>query len=136
MRLARVGIERVSGFLEDGIAGWARAGLELTFIEQIPVAELQARKQSRAVPRIFDVRRPAEWSAGRIPGAELKPLDQLRSSLESLGRDLPVAVCCKGGYRSTIACSLLESAGFTEVFNVVGGFDAWVGAGLPVESGA
>jgi hydroxyacylglutathione hydrolase len=45
---------------------------------------------------------------------------------------LPIAVHCKGGYRSMIACSLLQRAGFRNVINVMGGFDAWQQANLPV----
>jgi len=139
LRLARVGIERVAGVLENGIPGWAAAGQELTFTDQIPAAHLQAEREDDAALRVLDVRGPAEWNAGRIPGAELHPLDQLQAWLATTGsggRDVPVAVCCRGGYRSTIACSLLESAGFTEILNVMGGFDAWAKAGLPVEKSA
>jgi rhodanese-related sulfurtransferase len=52
--------------------------------------------------------------------------------MSSLDPAAPLAVHCKGGYRSTIACSLLESAGFTHITNVAGGMDAWTAAGLPL----
>jgi len=133
MRLARVGIEHVAGVLQGGIAGWARAGLPLIDTEQLTVSELVSRRDDEGHLRVIDVRRPAEFSAGRIPGAELHPLDQLRSSIDSLNGGSALAVCCKGGYRSAIACSLLESEGIEQVINVIGGFDAWSTAGLPVE---
>jgi hydroxyacylglutathione hydrolase len=82
--------------------------------------------------RIVDVRRAPEWSGGHIPGAELHSLDRLRTSLSELDRGTTLAVHCKGGYRSMIACSLLQANGFERVINVLGGFDAWAGAGLPV----
>ena len=81
--------------------------------------------------QIVDVRRPAEWEAGHIRGAELLPLDQLVSRLGELDPARPVAVHCKGGYRSAIACSLLQRAGFDQVMNLTGGYDAWRACGLP-----
>ena len=130
MRLARVGIDRVVGVLEDGIAGWAGAGLPLTMTEQITVQELKERQGELAV---LDVRRPAEWAGGHIAGAVPRPLDKLKSAMKDLDRRCPTAVHCKSGYRSAIACSLLEAAGFARPINVVGGYDAWVGAGLETE---
>jgi glyoxylase-like metal-dependent hydrolase (beta-lactamase superfamily II)/rhodanese-related sulfurtransferase len=126
-RLARVGIERIVGGLEDGIQGWARAGLPLARTEQIPVHELRAMAAGGDIC-IVDVRRKAEWEAGHIPGAVLHPLDSLRATMNSLPRDGNLAVHCKGGYRSMIACSLLQAAGFERVTNVLGGFDAWQAA--------
>ena len=129
LRLARVGIERVEGVLENGIGAWGEADLPLSITPQISVQDLDAR---RADFTIVDVRMQSEWNAGHIPGARLHPLANLRASMSSLDPAAPLAVHCKGGYRSTIACSLLESAGFTHITNVAGGFDAWTAAGLPV----
>lgn len=133
-RLARVGIERVAGFIDDGVAGWVREGLPLEGTDQISVQELHEQLSNHAAIRIVDVRRPGEWNAGHIEHAVLHPLDSLHQSLGSLDRDELIAVHCKSGYRSAIACSILQSEGFTRVMNVPGGFDAWSGAGLPVVS--
>lgn len=133
LRLARVGIERVLGKLQDGIAGWARADLPWAEIDQIPVQDLSAEMAADPELTVVDVRRPAEWNQGHLPHAVLQPLDQLRIGLASLDPEKPTAVHCKGGYRSTIACSLLEAHGFKKLMNVLGGFDAWSAAGLPVE---
>ncbi len=130
MRLARVGIERVAGILEGGVAGWARAGLELGMIDQITVHEL---KEQRGELLVVDVRGPREWSSGHIPGALLQPLDKLKIGMEELDRRRAMALHCKGGYRSAIACSLLEAAGFEQPINVIGGYDAWVAAGFETE---
>jgi rhodanese-related sulfurtransferase/glyoxylase-like metal-dependent hydrolase (beta-lactamase superfamily II) len=129
LRLARVGIERVEGLLEGGITAWDEADLPLAITPQIAVKELDAR---RADFTIVDVRMQSEWNAGHIPGACLHPLANLRATLASLDPNTPTAVHCKGGYRSTIACSLLESAGFSQLRNVAGGIDAWIAAGLPL----
>jgi hydroxyacylglutathione hydrolase len=132
-RLARVGIERLAGFVEDGIAGWVRAGLPLEETGQISVQELQASRDGEDELLILDVRRPAEWKDGRVPGATHIPLDELRKRLPELNRRRTVAVYCKSGYRSSIACSLLQASGFPRVLNVQGGFDAWFGGSFEVE---
>ena len=130
LRLARVGIERVVGKVEEGIPGWARAGLPLAEIEQITVQDLEAEMARNAELAVVDVRRSSEWSQGRIPGAVLRPLDQLRTGLGSLDPAKLTAVHCKSGYRSAIACSLLQAHGFERAMNVLGGFDAWSAGGL------
>lgn len=133
LRLARVGIERVTGYLAGGIAGWVAAGLAVEPLPQISVQELHDRlDHDPDGMQVVDVRRQAEWSDGHIREAILQPLDRLRSTLDDLDRRRPVAVHCKGGYRSSIAASLLQGAGFQEVHNVTGGFDAWRTCALPV----
>jgi glyoxylase-like metal-dependent hydrolase (beta-lactamase superfamily II)/rhodanese-related sulfurtransferase len=131
-RLARVGIDVEAGYLEDGVEGWKRAGFEPAQTPQVSVAELSQRA-GREVD-VLDVRREAEWQAGHIAGAETWPVDRFGAQMPPLRRDRPVAVHCKSGYRSMIACSLLEKAGYGNVINVVGGFDAWQAAGLAVTS--
>jgi hydroxyacylglutathione hydrolase len=113
-----------------GVAGWAEARLPLALTQQITVQDLAPEVGHFA---ILDVRRAPEFKSGHIPGALPHPLDGLSKTLEQLDRKAPVAVNCKGGYRSAIACSLLEAAGFENVVNVMGGFDAWAAAGLKVE---
>jgi hydroxyacylglutathione hydrolase len=125
MRLARVGIDRVSGGLKDGMAGWTGPVAQ---IAQITVEELRGELPEI---QIIDVRRRPEWDEGHIEGAMLMPLNQLTAQLASLDRTRRVAVHCKGGYRSAIAASLIQRAGFESVANVIGGFDAWRACGLP-----
>jgi glyoxylase-like metal-dependent hydrolase (beta-lactamase superfamily II)/rhodanese-related sulfurtransferase len=129
LRLARVGIDAESGYLENEIAGWKAAGLELATTAQVTVQELQARRPSLPV---LDVRREGEWKAGHLEGASWHALDDFGRNMPLLDSTQPVAVHCKSGYRSMIACSLLERAGYRNVVNVVGGFDAWQSAQLPV----
>jgi len=131
LRLARVGIEDPRGFLQGGIAAWKQAGLPVADVPQITVQELSQRRSARL--QLLDVRREAEWQAGHIEAAEWFPLDNFKISAPELDLSAPVAVHCQGGYRSMIACSLLQRAGIENVINVAGGFDAWRQAGLPVE---
>jgi len=128
IRLARVGIEKLCGYLQGGVAAWQKDGLP---IAQFPEISVQSLRERRRDLRLIDVRREGEWKAGHIDGAEWFPLDNLTKTLPSGDRDAPIAVHCKSGYRSAIACSLLQRAGFTNVSNVLGGFDAWQAASLP-----
>lgn len=130
LRLSRVGIEDVRGYLVGGVGAWQKAGLPLVTTQQISVQELQDKLRGDRV-RVLDVRRESEWQAGHIAHAFNKPLDAFPQSLPETGDVQPVAVHCKSGYRSMIACSLLERAGYRDVLNLDGGFDAWQAAGLP-----
>jgi hydroxyacylglutathione hydrolase len=135
MRLARVGIERTIGYVQGGMNAWVAAGME---VERIPQLTPQQFSSTIADPRVqlVDVRRPAEWAADHITGAIHMPLNHLLRTLDELDRTRPVAVHCKSGYRSSIATSLLQRAGFQDVVNLSGGFDAWCGAGLQPTSEA
>ena len=135
LRLARVGIEDVAGYLDGGPAAWQQLGFPLQSLPQITVEELNARLRGDA-PLVLDVRRESEWDAGHISGAEWYPLDRFKAALPPIELDRSIAVHCAGGYRSVIACSLLQRAGYNNVINVIGGFDAWREAQLPAETGA
>jgi hydroxyacylglutathione hydrolase len=132
LRLTRVGIENVTGYLEDGLAGWTREGMPVEQTSQITAEQLhQFVQDDPSGVQIVDVRRPTEWQEGHVHSARHKPLDKLTSLLSDLDTQKPLAVYCKGGYRSAIASSLLQRAGYAQVMNVVGGFDAWLACGLP-----
>ena len=134
LRLTRVGIEVLGGYLHGGVAAWKQTGLPTATIAQMTAAELDARLKSQNM-QVLDVRREPEWEAGHIEGANWWPLDNFRVAPPEMDHEAPVAVHCKGGYRSMIASSLLQRAGFKNVINVVGGLDAWLQAKLPTVSG-
>lgn len=134
VRLARVGIEVLDGNLAGGVAAWQQAGLPLATVAQIDVQELSSRLPTGKV-QVLDVRREPEWETAHIADATWWPLDNFKVSPPEIDHDVPLAVHCKGGYRSMIASSLLQRAGFRHVLNVVGGFDAWQQAKLPCVSG-
>ena len=130
LRLARVGIENVVGHLADGVTGWIRNGFELEYIPQLTVQEfVELREQERVA--VLDVREPGEVSEGVIESATCIPLGKLKSRTGELDRNRLLVVYCRGGYRSSIATSLLRRAGFRDIANLIGGFDAWKAAGLP-----
>jgi hydroxyacylglutathione hydrolase len=135
MRLARVGLERVSGHLERGLLSWQEDGREIATLDQWPVDELRAQIAERGAElQVIDVRRPGEYRAGHVPGARSLPLDRLEAEAASLDRSRPLAVVCQSGYRSSTACSVLQRHGFTDLVNVAGGTAAWVAAGHPSET--
>jgi hydroxyacylglutathione hydrolase len=133
VRLARVGIEALDGFLAGGVAAWKQAGFPVATITQITPDDLQARLRAGGI-QVLDVRREPEWDAAHLEGATWWPLDNFKVAAPEIDRDVPLAVHCKSGYRSMIAASLLERAGFANILNVAGGFDAWQQAKLPYVS--
>jgi len=137
VRLARVGIENTAGYLDGGILAWQEDERPLGEVSQISVLQLEEELRERPDGmQVIDVRRPMEWKTGHLERARLKPLHQLRESLSDLDHGKPVAAHCKGGYRSSIATSILKGAGFKDVMNVVGGLDAWQAHNLPVVAGS
>ena len=136
MRLARVGLENVKGYLHGGMEAWSQAGFEMMSVPQRSAAELRRLMDEQEELQIIDVRRAAEYASGHVPGAASAPLaPQLATSLARLNLDpvRPTAVICAGGYRSSAACSLLEQHGFHHLYNIKGGTGAWIDAGYPVE---
>jgi len=144
MRLARVGIEHIVGYLDGGISAWQRSGRQVAQFAQISAGELRQLLVREPGMQLVDVRRAAEWDAGHIAQARLAPLNKfaallgsdssaVKNLLPDFETDRPVIVHCQGGYRSAIAASLLERAGFSMVVNVIGGFDAWKLQRFPME---
>ena len=133
VRLARVGIDAEPGYIVDATSEWTGAGFDLNTLSQMTVTDLVERRSQQPM-QVLDVRREAEWKAGHIADAELCPLDRFAHQIPWLDKTTPVAVHCKSGYRSMIACSLLQKAGYHNITNVMGGFDAWTEAKLPYKS--
>lgn len=134
MRLARVGLENVQGYLQDGLESWRAAGFEVATVPQISVAELHELLQREDDLQVIDVRRPAEYESGHVGPAVTAPLGELQKTVAGL-RVVPTqktAVICAGGYRSSAATSILEQHGFTNLLNVTGGTGAWIKAGYEV----
>jgi len=136
LRLSRVGLDDVAGYLEGGVLAWDRAGLPLASVPQITVDELRALLRESGGLQVVDVRRPSEFAAGHVARALSCPLDRLERELGALDPARPTAVMCAGGYRSSAGTSLLRRHGFRDLRNVVGGMSAWTAAGYPVEESA
>ncbi len=133
-RLARVGLDSVKGYLDDGMLAWDKAGFEVERIEQMPVDELKRQFDERADLRLIDVRRPGEYENGHAPTAVNAQLARLEKCVGQFDPNRPTAVICQSGYRSSAATSILARRGFKRLYNVVGGTTAWVNAGYASES--
>ncbi len=129
LRLARVGLEDVAGALDGSIFRWIEAGKPVQSLDQISAADLDGWLGDNTT--ILDVREATEHASGAIPGAVSIPLPDLKSRISELDPANTVVVHCKGGYRSSCAASILQSAGFPAVVNLTGGFDAWQLAHTP-----
>ncbi len=82
---------------------------------------------------VIDVREPHEYNAGHVPGAKLIPVATVYVRRDELPRDKEIIFLCAVGQRSALACEMAAAAGLTRLYNLEGGTDAWIKAGLPVE---
>src|SRR6266480_701223 len=126
----RTGYTKFAGYLLDGMKSWDAAGFPIERIPQMSVHELNERKASL---QIVDVRGPREWEKGHVPGARHIFVPELQKRMGELDSTKPTVVYCGSGYRSSIAASILKPAGFNELWNVPGSWEAWKKAKLPIE---
>lgn len=133
VRLSRAGHDTATGYLEDGMYAWVKAGMEVAKIEQISVTDLFEKLEKKEDLKVIDVRRPGEWDSGHVPGAPNMPLNDLEKEAKKLDKKQNYAVICAGGYRSSIATTILRRNGVNNVINITGGTGAWVKSGLPTE---
>jgi hydroxyacylglutathione hydrolase len=133
--LCKIGMTRVRGvFQADVLHAWKSRRGELESVAQLDAPGLKKLSGKKTV-QIVDVRSPEEWSKGHLPGAIHIPLAQLPDRAGELDASAPIVLQCKGGGRSSIATSFLQSRGITGVSNLADGFDAWVAQGFEVEAG-
>lgn len=128
--LLRIGYDLPVGWLAGGMLAWRTSGKDVENLPQMTVHELRERLDADET-RVLDVRQPAEWESGHIPGARWITGGELPSRLGEVDGDGPLAVTCGSGYRSSVAASLLARHGRREVVNVAGGLAAWTNAGYP-----
>jgi glyoxylase-like metal-dependent hydrolase (beta-lactamase superfamily II)/rhodanese-related sulfurtransferase len=132
VRLGRIGFDHIVGYLED--LGTLEARPELTAtIDRVSPA-LAAEQLASGEPLAVDVRAPREREEKFVAGSVNIPLNHLAERLKELPGDRPLLVYCAGGYRSSIAASLLQRHGFTRVAEIAGGLAAWETAHLPVSA--
>ena len=125
----------MAGYLDGGLGALASADSELlSRTERITAATLAEQLVSPTPPALLDVRAEQEWAEGHVPGSVNIPLTQLHRRLGELPRRQRVVAYCAGGYRPSIAASLLERSGFTDVVDLVGGISAREASGLQTAS--
>jgi glyoxylase-like metal-dependent hydrolase (beta-lactamase superfamily II) len=135
MRLGRIGFDNVTGYLKEGLRSLETRPELMRTTERLSAAVAAARIASSDPPLGVDVRTPRERASSYVSGSVDIPLNQLAERVGELPRDRPLLVYCAGGYRSSIAASLLRQHGFTDVSEIAGGMAAWEAAHLPVALG-
>ena len=129
-QLLRIGYDLPVGWLSGGMHAWRTAAKPLEVTKQVTVHELKDRLEEFLV---LDVRQPAEWADGHIPGAHFITGAELPSRIGEIPDEHPVAVICGSGFRSSSSGSLLKHRGRDRVVNVLGGMTAWNAAGYETE---
>ena len=124
VRMARVGFDKVEGYLEGSYEAWLDAGEKQDMIIDIEPEELAMDIPHDNKLEVIDVRKPGEYEAGHVKGATNIPLDSMNDTLTlaEIDDENNLYVHCAGGYRSVIAASLLKRQGFHNLRNVLGGF--------------
>ncbi len=129
-RLARVGYEKIQGYLEGGISFWEKAGFEMDKIQSVTAKDFAEKVKAGA--EVLDVRKYSEAENGHIKDAAIIPLADLRANLASVERGAPLYIHCAGGYRSMIAASILKKNGIKNVINVYKGWSEIKNTDVPV----
>jgi hydroxyacylglutathione hydrolase len=130
-RLARIGFDRVIGHLEEPFEAMLNHPDDIRVASRLTVHAFDNRVQEVPGLQIVDVRNPGETAGGTIPNAITIPVGELSSRLAELDPAKPTVVYCAGGYRSSVAASLLRHNGFVDVSDILGGYNAWEAAHQP-----
>jgi rhodanese-related sulfurtransferase/glyoxylase-like metal-dependent hydrolase (beta-lactamase superfamily II) len=125
IRLGRIGFDHVRGYLEGGMEALRRRPDLVWQTERVSPLVVAEGLASANPPLLLDVRNPREWAARHIDGSVNVPLNHLAERIEEIPRDRRLAIHCAGGYRSSIAVSILHQHGITNVIEMAGGLAAW-----------
>jgi hydroxyacylglutathione hydrolase len=124
-RLARIGFDRVIGYLDKPFEVMFSHRDDVQVASRLTAKAFDQRAAELTDLQVVDVRNPGEVEAGTIPHAIAIPVGQLPSRLSELDPAKPTVVYCAGGYRSSVAASLLRRNGFGDVSDILGGYGAW-----------
>jgi rhodanese-related sulfurtransferase len=124
-RLARIGFDRVVGYLADPYQVMFAHQDDVRVASRLTAKAFDKRTAQMADLQVVDVRNPGEVAGGTIPNAIIIPVGQLPTRLGELDATKPTVVYCAGGYRSSVAASLLRHNGFSDVSDILGGYSAW-----------
>jgi hydroxyacylglutathione hydrolase len=124
VRLARIGFDRVVGAVAGGPTVFVDRPELVGHASRLTVGQLDDRLATSEL-ELVDIRTPGEQALGTIPGARPIPLASLRDRIDEIDRTRPIVVYCAGGYRSSIAASLLRARGAPDVSEILGGYGAW-----------
>ena len=124
-RLARIGFDRVIGYVADPYQAMFSHQDDVQVASRLTAKAFDERAAEIADLQVVDVRNPGEVADGTIRGALNIPVGQLPARLDELDPNRPTVVYCAGGYRSSVAASLLRQNGFADVSDILGGYSAW-----------
>lgn len=124
-RLARIGFDRVVGALRFPMMAMLDHPDCVRRASRLTASEFDRQRHDIAGLQLVDIRNPGEVESGTIEGAVTIPVGQLPDRLEELDPTAPTVVYCAGGYRSSVAASVLRQADFTDVSDLLGGYGAW-----------
>ena len=127
-RLSRVGFDNVLGYLDGSFDTWAASGKEVDTLRSVSAANLEEAINNSA--KVFDARKPGEYSNEHIVDVPSTPLDFLNDHIEEFPKEEDFYIHCAGGYRSVIAASILKSRGYHNVIDVAGGYAAIRGTNI------
>ncbi len=136
VRLGRIGFDHVTGYMRGGMEALAERADLVWPTERISAPEIAEELAAAQPPLVLDVRNPREWATKHIKDSLNIPLNHLQQRIGEIPRDRRIAVHCAGGYRSSIAASILQQYGVTNLTEIAGGLAAWEAAKLPVVSEA
>jgi hydroxyacylglutathione hydrolase len=134
IRLGRIGFDHVAGYLQNGLHSLESRPELVAFTERLSAHFAAELLSSSQPPLAIDVRAPRERDQKHIDGSLSLPLNHLVENVKTLPKNRPLLVYCAGGYRSSIAASMLQGGGFDPVCEIAGGIAAWEAAKLPVRS--
>jgi hydroxyacylglutathione hydrolase len=124
-RLARIGFDKVVGYLDEPEKAMFEHQEAVQIASRLTAKTFGERATEATDLQIIDVRNPGEADAGMIPGAVNIPVGQLPARIGKLDPARPTVIYCAGGYRSSVAASMLRHKGFTDVSDILGGYNAW-----------
>lgn len=130
-RLARIGFDRVVGSLQSPTTVMVNHPDRVQQASRLTALDFDERRARVGGLQLVDIRNPGEVQDGAIDGATSIPVGQLPARLEELDPAAPTVVYCAGGYRSSVAASVLREAGFADVSDIIGGYGAWIQARSP-----
>jgi hydroxyacylglutathione hydrolase len=136
LRLGRIGFDHVRGYLRGGMQALAESPDLVWPTERVSAQMAADELASAEPPLVLDIRNPREWAAKHIASSMNIPLNHLQERIAEVPRSRRIAVHCAGGYRSSIAASILHHYGITNLIELAGGLAAWDAAKLPVVSEA
>ena len=134
LRLGRIGFDHVKGYLRGGMEALASRPDLVWPTERLSAPMVAEELAGADPPLVLDIRNPREWETKHIDGSVNIPLNHLQERIMEIPRGRRIAVHCAGGYRSSIAASILHQYGITHLIEMAGGLAAWEAAKLPVVS--